>query len=105
MTLFAGDSIQALQSLSQPPDVIYLDPMFPQRQKSGLVKKKFQLLQQLERPCTDGEALLSAAIAAGARKIVIKRPLKGELLGGRTPDYSLKGKTIRYDCLVLPKKP
>jgi 16S rRNA (guanine1516-N2)-methyltransferase len=105
MTFFAGDSIQALQNLPQPPDVIYLDPMFPQRQKSGLVKKKFQLLQQLERPCADGEALLSAALAASPRKIVIKRPLKGENLAGRAPDYSLKGKTIRYDCLVLPKKP
>ena len=39
------------------PEVILLDPMFPEREKSALVKKKFQLLQKLERPCDDEEAL------------------------------------------------
>ncbi|MBQ4243593.1 MAG: class I SAM-dependent methyltransferase, partial [Clostridia bacterium] len=34
-------------------------------------------------------------------KIVIKRPLKGPFLAGRKPDYSLQGKAIRYDCIVL----
>ena len=45
------------------PDVILLDPMFPERRKSALIKKKFQLLQKLERPCADGEELLSAGAA------------------------------------------
>lgn len=75
--------------------------MFPARQKSALIKKKFQLLQQLEQPCTDEDALLHAAIASAPYKIVIKRPLKGAWLADRKPDYSLKGKTIRYDCIVL----
>jgi 16S rRNA (guanine1516-N2)-methyltransferase len=82
------------------PDVIYLDPMFPERQKSGLIKKKFQLLQRLESPCADEEELLSAALAARPLRIVIKRPLKGPPLAGATPSYSLKGKAIRYDCIV-----
>jgi 16S rRNA (guanine1516-N2)-methyltransferase len=104
MTLHEEDSIQALQKLPFLPDVVVLDPMFPARQKSGLIKKKFQLLQQLERPCGDEEALLSAAIAAKPRKIVIKRPAKGPNLAGRKPSYSLDGKAIRYDCLVLPRE-
>ena len=41
------------------PEVILLDPMFPEREKSALVKKKFQLLQKLERPCDDEEADIS----------------------------------------------
>jgi 16S rRNA (guanine1516-N2)-methyltransferase len=68
------------------------------------VKKKFQVLHQLEQPCTDETELLDAAVSAGPRKIVIKRPLKGPYLAGRKPDYSLKGKAIRYDCIILQKK-
>lgn len=103
MTLIEGDSRLALESLTAPPDLILLDPMFPARQKSGLIKKKLQLLQQLEKPCPepDQEALLSAAIKAGPRRIVIKRPAKGPYLAGIKPGYSIDGKTIRYDVIVL----
>ena len=45
-------------------------------------------------------ALLSAAYAAGPRRIVVKRPLKGPYLGGVKPSFSLKGKAIRYDILI-----
>ena len=104
MVLHEGDSIAAMKNLNDIPDVILLDPMFPEKQKSALVKKKFQLLHHLESPCEDEEQLLQAAIDVHPRKIVIKRPLKGTFLAGRKPDYSLKGKTIRYDCLVFATK-
>ena len=103
MEFVEGDSVDAMRALAEPPDLIYLDPMFPQRQKSGLIKKKFQLLQQLERPCDDEAELLAAAIAAGPRKIVIKRPLKGPCLAGIKPGYTLYGKAIRYDCIAIPR--
>lgn len=102
MQLFEDDSLTILPQLPVAPNVILLDPMFPERQKSALIKKKFQLLQKLERPCADETALVNAAIAAHPRKVVIKRPLKGPYLADRKPSYSLKGKAIRYDCLVLP---
>ena len=85
------------------PDVIYLDPMFPERQKSGLVKKKFQLIHYLEAPAENEEALMQAAIAARTFKIVVKRPAKGPYLAGLKPSYSLDGKAIRYDCYVFPE--
>lgn len=85
------------------PDVIYLDPMFPERQKSGLVKKKFQLIHYLEAPAENEEALMQAALAARPFKIVVKRPAKGPYLAGLKPSYSLDGKAIRYDCYVFPE--
>lgn len=85
------------------PDVIYLDPMFPERQKSGLVKKKFQLIHYIEAPAENEEALMEAAIAARPFKIVVKRPAKGPYLAGLKPSYSLDGKAIRYDCYVYPE--
>lgn len=105
MKLECADSITALPRLDVQPDVVVLDPMFPQRQKSALIKKKFQLLQKLEQPCAEEKELLDAAISCGPRRIVIKRPLKGPYLAGVKPSYSLKGNTIRYDCIVKAEKP
>ena len=113
MDLFAEESTDTIRRMSDMkeqmnllleeeiiPDIIFLDPMFPKRQKSALVKKKFQLLQQLEQPCADETELLRAAMGVHPRKIIIKRPLKGPYLAGVKPDYSISGKSIRYDCLV-----
>ena len=101
MELICADSIEAMRNLKEPVDVIYLDPMFPERKKSALIKKKFQLLEKLEEPCADEEELLGAAICARPHKIVIKRPAKGPCLAGVKADYSIFGKSIRYDCLVF----
>lgn len=100
MELYMEDSITAMPQLNFSPDIVVLDPMFPQRKKSGLTKKKFQLLHQLEQPCADEEALLNAAISCKPYRIVIKRPLKGAPLAGMKPSYTLKGDSIRYDCIV-----
>jgi len=100
MTFMEGDSVAGMKALTERPDVIYLDPMFPERKKSGLIKKKFQLLQLLERPCDDEDGLLQAAVSASPAKIVIKRPAKAPVLGGIKPSYSINGNSIRYDCIV-----
>ncbi len=103
MALHEEDSIEAMKRLDPVYDVIYLDPMFPARGKSALVKKKFQLLHELERPCENEDALFAAAASLRPQKLVIKRPLKGAYLAGRKPDYSIKGKAIRYDCFVFAR--
>lgn len=105
MELVEGDSVAGLRALGlrdHAPDVVFLDPMFPERTKSAAVKKKFQLLHHLERPCEDEARLLDAARAARPRKIVVKRPPKGPWLAGAKPSHSLAGKAVRYDVLVPP---
>ncbi len=101
MKLAGSDSVQAMRELTEEIDVIFLDPMFPERQKSGLIKKKFQLLQQLERPCTNEEEMFLAAVSANPYRIVVKRPAKGPYLADKKPSYSLEGKAIRYDCYQI----
>lgn len=103
MTVREGDSVTGLASLPERPDVVLLDPMFPERRKSAAVKKKFQLIHHLELPCSNEEELLDAAVAAGPRKVVVKRPPKGPWLAGKKPSYAITGKAVRYDCLVLPR--
>ena len=115
MTLKMEDSIAAMQNFMQVadqaaitevpnvatrPDIILLDPMFPKRKKSGLIKKKFQVLHYLEQPCADEAELLAAAKAAHPKKIIIKRPAKGPFLADEKPSYSIKGDSIRYDCII-----
>lgn len=102
MELKREDSIAALKNLDYMPDVVLLDPMFPERKKSALVKKKLQLIQLLEAPCDDEEALMEAAIGAHPKRIIVKRPPKGPYLAGIKPSFSLTGKAIRIDCIVLP---
>ena len=79
------DSISYMGKLKEAPDVVLLDPMFPERTKSALVKKKFQLIHGLEKPCENESDLLEAAL---------------HLNPGRKPSFSISGKTIRYDIIV-----
>ena len=102
MTVLHGDSAAAMAAMDTPPDVILLDPMFPARQKSALVKKKLQMIQQLEFPCANEAALLLAAAKAKPRRLIIKRPPKGPFLAGVKPDYSISGKAVRFDCIADP---
>lgn len=112
MCLHAGeDSVAGLHQTAAlvdqgelaAPDVVYLDPMFPERTKSAAVKKKFQLLHHLEQPCADEQTLVEAALVVHPRKVVIKRPVKGPLLAGVKPSHQLSGKAVRYDVLVPPR--
>lgn len=102
MRLIEGNSMERMPELDRKPDLIYLDPMFPARQKSGLINKKLQLIQKLEHPCVEEERLLLTAFEIHPAKVVIKRPLKGPFLAEKNPNYSIKGKAIRYDCFVFP---
>lgn len=100
MQLVEGDSIATLAAITETPDVVFLDPMFPEKRKRAATNKKLQLFQRLERPCEDEEALMQAALAVHPRKVVVKRPLKGPYLAGIKPSSSLTGKVVRYDIVV-----
>ncbi len=104
LRLVADDARRCPDLATPPPDVIYLDPMFPERGKSAAVKKEMALFQQLfQRPDwePDGEALLHWALAQDCARVVVKRPLKAPLLAGRASSHTLRGKAVRFDVHVL----
>lgn len=105
LSLIEGDSIEFLQEGALSSDVVYLDPMFPSRQKRAAVKKNFQILHIIEPPGGDEYDLFAAARMSNPQKIVVKRPLKAPWLAEEKPNYSLKGKMIRYDCYVNVSPP
>lgn len=102
MRLVKGDAVEGMAQLEGPLDVVYLDPMFPSKRKEAATNKKLQMFRMLQKPCNDEEAaaLLQAALACGARKVVVKRPLKGPYLADVRPSHSIKGKVVRYDVIV-----
>lgn len=91
----AADSAEMLLHL---PDaaVIYLDPMFPDREKSARVKKNRYLLQHLHGDEARGEHLLALALTL-ARKVVVKRPQHAPPLDQIKPSGSIRGKSARFD--------
>lgn len=109
MTLHRGDGLSYLQSLSaddpERPDVIYLDPMFPERQKSADVKKEMRAFHTLVGADEDAGALLEPALQQARYRVVVKRPRKAPDLGGRAPGHRIEGKSSRFDVYALHKLP
>lgn len=103
--LMAMDGLDYVNGLAVPPDVVYLDPMFPERHKSAEVKKEMRAFHQLVGQDEDADALLVAALDRARYRVVVKRPRKAPLLAGREPSYQLSGKTTRFDVYALRKLP
>ncbi|MBE8716783.1 class I SAM-dependent methyltransferase [Cellvibrio polysaccharolyticus] len=107
MRLIEQDSGIYLQQpvSAQQPDVVYLDPMFPQREKTADVKKEMKVFHDIVGADEDSDALLGPALQQARCRVVVKRPRKAPFLAGRTPSYQLEGKSSRYDIYSLQKLP
>jgi 16S rRNA (guanine1516-N2)-methyltransferase len=98
MTLVKANAVDWLDhSGAASVDVVYLDPMFPQRRKAARAKKEMWLFQHLEAVAGDDDDLLAAALSAARYRVVVKRPLKGAVLVGRPPTFDLRGRSVRFD--------
>jgi 16S rRNA (guanine1516-N2)-methyltransferase len=102
LQLHQGDARQLLPRLcaEQPAEVIYLDPMFPERKKTALVKKEMRLFRQLLGEDADGPELLACALPLASKRVVVKRPRQGEALPGPKPNLVMAGKSTRYDIYL-----
>ena len=103
MHLFRGDARDPAAMQASPADVIYLDPMFPARDKSAAVKKEMALFQALLASTQyqqDAEQLLLWALAQDVARVVVKRPPRAPYLAGRQPSHSIAGKAVRFDVHV-----
>ncbi|WP_227367578.1 class I SAM-dependent methyltransferase [Halomonas sp. M20] len=82
------------------PQVVHLDPMFPHRSKSALVKKEMRLFRALAGDDDDAPQLLEAALALATHRVVVKRPRQAPPIAGTRPAHVIEGKTSRYDLYV-----
>ena len=107
MNLLEGDSATYLNGLpaEQLTDIVYLDPMFPERKKSAKVKKEMQAFHGIVGADEDASALLDLALVRARYRVVVKRSASAGYLADRQPTYSLEGKSTRFDVFALQKLP
>lgn len=100
MQLVHATAHQALQQLPAP-DVVFLDPMFPAREKSAAVKKEMAAFHQVVGTDDDADALLPLALQLAQKRVVVKRPGYAEFLNQQQPSMSIEGKNNRFDVYVI----
>ena len=102
LSLEHTDAYAYLNNLSKEeyPDVIYIDPMHPERSKSALVKKDMQALQQMIGADLDSLELIKLACTRVKQRVVVKWPQKIKSL--LPASLCVEGKTVRFD-IYLPK--
>lgn len=91
---------QAQAAPAQRPEVIYLDPMYPHREQSALVKKEMRAFRAVVGDDLDADALLAPALALATRRVVVKRPKGAPPLAGRAPSHVIASPNTRYDVYV-----
>lgn len=97
LTLIHASSLEGLSSLAEKPDVVYLDPMYPHRQKSALVKKEMRVFQTLVGADEDADGLLEPARRLAKKRIVVKRPDYAPPLAGMATQSAVVTKSHRFD--------
>jgi len=86
------------------PPVLLMDPMFPERDGSALVRLPLRLAGAVVGADPDAPQLLAAALACSTARVVVRRPLRApELASSRAPDLRVDGgRTTRFD-VYLPR--
>lgn len=101
-TAIAGGAESVAGALAALPDVIYYDPMFPERESSAQVKKEMVLFQQLIGSDSDTLEFLEVAVALAVQRVVVKRPHDAPplVIPERNIERShfIDGGMCRFDC-------
>lgn len=105
LQLYHTDSVEWLKAAASQqlsPDVIYLDPMFPPRQKSASAKKEMVILQNLLGTADNVQDLLLISLACAKKRVVVKRSrLAQPIIADKKPDFSLMGNSSRFDVYLV----
>lgn len=98
VTLQQVDALGFLQTQTDTvADVIYMDPMYPHRKKSALVKKEMRIIRDIVGDNHDAEELLRLALQKADHRVVVKRPQSAPHLGDIKPHHYISSKNTRYD--------
>lgn len=103
LQLIHASSLAELANLTPRPDVVYLDPMFPHKQKSALVKKEMRVFQSLVGPDNDADGLLEPARNLARKRVVVKRPDYAPPLADVATQNAVVTKGHRFD--IYPGTP
>ena len=112
LTLQNLQSGEYLRQQDQPVDVIYFDPMFPERTGKAEVNKSMKAFHSLVGSDDDAGEILSLALTKAQYRVVVKRPRKAPAIHVQYPDLNLpapnvvfEGKSTRFDVYTFKKMP
>jgi 16S rRNA (guanine1516-N2)-methyltransferase len=93
-------------------DVIYCDPMFPERSGKAEVNKSMKAFHHVVGGDDDAGDLLALALTKARYRVVVKRPRKAPAIHDQYPALSLPapnvvfdGKSTRFDVYTFKKMP
>jgi len=102
INILQGDARTVLASVTPRPDVVYLDPMYPQPQGKGGAKRqgasflRAWLGEKGEDAALGEEELLAIARRVAQHRVVVKRPLRAPAIA-KGVTGALRGSTTRFD--------
>jgi len=105
MELFIGEAKDYLNDLLKTkiqPDVIYFDPIFPDKNASALSQKSARILRAIAGKDEDSAEVFELALKAAKKRVVVKRGLYSNFISAKydKPDIIYKGKCIRFDVYL-----
>ena len=100
MRLLDVHHIAKLNPQTESADVVYLDPMYPHKQKSALVKKEMRVFQHLVGADLDADELLTPALQLARKRVVVKRPDYAKFLAQKAPHVSRETQKHRFDIYM-----
>lgn len=102
LQLVISDASKYLKQLNSDdfPDVIYLDPMFPEKTKSAKSKKEMQILRDIVGEDIDAAELLSLSLTIAKKRVVVKRPRLAQALNNIAPSFVYEGESNRFDVYL-----
>ncbi len=109
ITLMHADASAVLSDAKETAagyDVVLIDPMFPGGGgRKAVERKPMRVLRRLVGDDADAGDLLTPALAAARRRVVVKRPRYAPPLAGRPPTVSRPGKGFRFDVYSTAAAP
>lgn len=101
MILIKGSSVDNLKSLAKQhaPFCIYLDPMYPHRNKSALGKADMREILTIVGEDNDSHKILQQSLTL-ANRVVVKRPKLAPLLTDIEPSFKVVGNSTRFDVYI-----
>ncbi len=102
MKLTFGNACSIMHQLqdSGRPEVVYLDPMYPHRNKSARVRKEMRAFQLVIGEDADSAELLGAALVCARQRVVVKRPRLAPPIMGPKASMTIESKNTRYDVYL-----
>lgn len=82
------------------PEVIYYDPMYPEKKKSALPRKEMRIFKEVVGVDPDSIEFLEWALSTATERVVVKRALHAPPIKEK-PSAAYTGKSTRYDMYKI----